>query len=178
LNSNENPYGPSPLAKKAVLDHYLDSNRYPDDWLPLLKKKLAAKWSVGEENILLGAGSSEIIGNAMAFASTKNRTALVGDPAYSVWQNQAKSFGLDIRKIPLGRDRKYDLDKMLALQTDPLAGIIYICNPNNPTGTYVELSKLKDFAKEAAKKSLVFIDEAYTEFAGLSTLANLAVEDP
>ncbi len=62
LNSNENAYGPSPAARKAILENYLTSNRYPDDMIPVLKKKIAMHWNVAEENILLGAGSSEIIG--------------------------------------------------------------------------------------------------------------------
>ena len=71
LNSNENAYGPSPLARQAILDHYLQSNRYPDDIVGDLKKKLASHWSVSEENILLGAGSSEIIGISLIAAGTK-----------------------------------------------------------------------------------------------------------
>ncbi len=89
----KNAYGPSPLAKQAILDHYLQSNRYPDDLVTELKKKLASHWSVSEENILLGAGSSEIIGLALIAAGTKFRKQfLVAEPAYSVWQGQAKAF--------------------------------------------------------------------------------------
>jgi histidinol-phosphate aminotransferase len=69
LNSNENAYGPSPFAQKAILESYKRSNRYPDDYLPLLKKKIAEHWSVGTENILLGAGSSDIIGLACLHTS-------------------------------------------------------------------------------------------------------------
>lgn len=179
LNSNENPYGPSPLAQKAILDYYLRSNRYPDDMLTSLKKKLATHWSVNEENILLGAGSSEIIGLALIAAGTKFRKQLLAaDPAYSVWQNQASALGYDAVKIPLNKDRKYDLDEMLARTKYIPATFIYICNPNNPTGTYVDPDAIRRFTETISKDSYIFIDEAYTEYADLPSLASLAISHP
>ena len=84
LNSNENAYGPSPLAQKAILNAYKRSNRYPDDYLPLLKKKIAEHWSVGTENILLGAGSSDIIGLACQHTSKTKGHILTSEPSYKV----------------------------------------------------------------------------------------------
>ena len=177
LNSNENAYGPSPLARKAILDHYLKSNRYPDDFIPLLKKKIAEHWSVGAENILLGAGSSEIIGLACLHVSNIKGDILTSEPAYKVWNGQASSFGFSFKRIVLNEDKKYDLPKMAA-SIDANTRMIYICNPNNPTGTYVEVDKLKDFAIQASQKNMVFVDEAYTEYAGLPSLANIAITNP
>ena len=180
LNSNENPYGPSPLAKQAILDHYLQSNRYPDDIINDLKKKLANHWSVKEENILMGAGSSEIIGlSLMAAAAAKfKKEFLVAEPAYSVWQNQAAALGYDATKIPLDKDRKYDLDKMLTRIKYISPAFIYICNPNNPTGTFIDPERIKKFSEGIAKDSFLFIDEAYTEYADLPSLASLAISKP
>ena len=177
LNSNENPYGPSPLAQKAMLDHYLASNRYPDDYIALLQKKIAAHWGVGAENILLGAGSSEIIGLAAALVSGKKKKVITAEPGYKVWNRQAASFGLSFERVPLTDERKIDLAAMLAAIDDATA-MVYICNPNNPTGTLVDVEPLRNFAVEAAKKIMVFIDEAYTEYAGLESLAPLAVTNP
>lgn len=179
LNSNENPYGPSPLAQKAILDFYMQSNRYPDDSITGLKKKLAAHWSVNEENILMGAGSSEIIGLSLIAAGTKfGKQFLVADPAYSVWQNQAKALGYDAAKIPLDKDRKYDLDKMLARVKYIPATFIYICNPNNPTGTFIDPDAIRRFTETIPKDTSIFIDEAYTEYADLPSLASLAISKP
>ena len=176
LNSNENAYGPSPMAKKAILDAYSTSNRYPDDYIPALKKRIASQWKVGAENILLGAGSSEIIGLSAIHVSAGKGHIIVGDPAYKVWNGQAESFGLSINRISLNQNRVHDLDKMLSSITRE-TGMIYICNPNNPTGTINNADELRNFAKEAALKTFVFIDEAYTEYAGLPSLADLAVSN-
>ena len=176
LNSNENAYGPSPMAKKAILESYTKSNRYPDDYITPLKKKIAGHWNVGTENILLGAGSSEIIGLSAIHVSANKGHILVGDPAYKVWNKQAENFGLSINRISLNQNRVHDLDKMLSSITDETS-MVYICNPNNPTGTVNKVDELRDFAKEAAKKTFVFIDEAYTEYAGLLSLADLTVSN-
>ena len=174
LNSNENPYGPSPMARQAIMESYLRSNRYPDDYIGPLKQKIANHWGVNAENILLGAGSSEIIGIAGLHASMKKKKVVTAEPAYKVWNGQATSFGLTITRTALTADKKYDLAAMSAA-IDGDTAMAYICNPNNPTGTMVEVSALKNFAEEAGKKTMVFIDEAYTEFAGLESLASLAV---
>ena len=177
LNSNENPYGPSPLAQKAMLQHYLTSNRYPDDYLLLLKKKIADHWNVSLENILLGAGSSEIIGLTCLLVSQTKKKVITAEPGYKVWNGQGESFGLEFERIPLTNERIVDLPAMQAAATDETA-MVYICNPNNPTGTFTTVNKLSNFAKEVSKKTMVFIDEAYTEYAGLESLAPLAVTNP
>jgi histidinol-phosphate aminotransferase len=177
LNSNENAYGPSPLARKAILEAYLNSNRYPDDVLPLLKKRISSHWNVGEENILLGAGSSDIIGLACHHVSKVKGHIITGDPSYRVWNGQASAFGLDFKRIPLNGDRKLDLSKM-AEAIDGDTRMVYLCNPNNPTGTFCDIAQLAERAKEASPKTFVFIDEAYTEFAELDSLASLAIKDP
>ncbi len=177
LNSNENAYGPSPLARKAMMDSYKNSNRYPDDYIPLLKKKIAEHWNVGTENILLGAGSSDIIGLACHHVAKTKGHVITAEPSYRVWNNQASSLGLSFKQIPLNEEKKTDLTKMVA-SVDNETRMIYICNPNNPTGTFAEISELKDYASAASEKTFVFIDEAYTEYADLPSLAALAVKSP
>lgn len=177
LNSNENAYGPSPLAQKAILDAYKRSNRYPDDYLPLLKKKIAEHWGVSTENILLGAGSSDIIGLACQHTSKTKGHILTSEPSYKVWNGQASSFGFSFKRIPLTDERKTDLPKVVDAINDETR-MIYFCNPNNPTGTFVDVSQLKDHAAAASKKTFVFIDEAYTEYADIPSLASLAITDP
>ena len=177
LNSNENAYGPSPAARKAILDNYLISNRYPDDIIPVLKKQIAMHWNVREENILLGAGSSEIIGLACLHVSKIKGDIVTTEPSYQVWNNQALAFGLNFKKNPLPRDGKYDLEKLYGpITTD--TRMVYICNPNNPTGTVFDVNDAERFAINAAKQTLVFIDEAYAEYAQLKTLVPIAVNNP
>jgi len=177
LNSNENAYGPSSLAQKAILNSYKNSNRYPDDYIPLLKKKIADHWSVGAENILLGAGSSDIIGlSCQHIAKTKGHI-VTAEPSYKVWNNQAGSFGLSFKRVPLNDQKKSDLSKMVEA-VDGDTRMIYFCNPNNPTGTVVDPAQLKEHSAIAAAKTFVFIDEAYTEYADLPSLATWAKTNP
>jgi len=177
LNSNENAYGPSPFAQKAILEAYKKSNRYPDDYLPLLKKKIAEHWSVGTENVLLGAGSSDIIGLACQHTAKTKGHILTSEPSYKVWNSQASSFGHSFKRIPLNSERKTDLPKVVEAINNETR-MIYFCNPNNPTGTFIEVSQLKDHVAAAAQKTFVFIDEAYTEYAELPSLASMAIGNP
>jgi len=177
LNSNENAYGPSPLAQKAMLNAYKNSNRYPDDYLPLLKKKIAEHWNVSTDNILMGAGSSDIIGLACQHAAKTKGHVVTAEPSYRVWNGQASSFGLSFNRISLNDEKKTDLKKMVdAINNE--TRMIYFCNPNNPTGTVVEVSQLKDYVSAASEKTFVLIDEAYTEYAELPSLASLAITNP
>jgi histidinol-phosphate aminotransferase len=177
LNSNENAYGPSPFAQKAIIESYKRSNRYPDDYLPLLKKKIADHWNVGTENILLGAGSSDIIGLSCQHIAKAKGHIIIADPSYRIWNAQASSFGLSFIRIPLSDGKKTDLPKMVGSINNETR-MIYFCNPNNPTGNYAEIAALKDHSLAAAEKTFVFIDEAYTEYADLPSLATIATGNP
>src|SRR5437773_10600019 len=177
LNSNENACGPGPFAQKAILGSYKNSNRYPNDCIRVLKKKLADHWNVGTENILLGAGSSDIIGLSCQNAAKTRGHVIIAEPSYRVWNGQASSFGLTFKRIPLNDERRTDLSRMVDAISNETA-MIYFCNPNNPTGTFVEVAQLKEVATAAAKKTLVFIDEAYTDYAEVSSLASLAITNP
>lgn len=177
LNSNENAYGPSPMARKAMLDTYQQSNRYPDDYIPVLKKKIAAHCGVEMEHVLLGAGSSEILGLMSLHVCKSRRKIVTAEPGYKSWNGQAEAFGAEFVRVPLTSGRKTDLAAMASAMDDSTA-MVYICNPNNPVGTFVEVAELHNFAVEAAKKTMVLIDEAYTEYAGLDSLAALAAGNP
>ena len=177
LNSNENAYGPSPAARKAMLETYLFSNRYPDDYIPLLKQKIAAHWKVGTENILLGAGSSEVIGLTCLHVSKTKGRIITTEPSYKVWNNQATAFGLSFKRNPLPRKDKQDVEMLYGPVTADTA-MVYICNPNNPTGTVLDVHEVEQYALATAKKTTVFIDEAYAEYAQQPTLAALAISTP
>jgi histidinol-phosphate aminotransferase len=178
LNGNENPYGPSPLARKAILQHYLSSNRYPDNFIPSLKQKIASHWKVKEQNILLGAGSSEIIGLTCQLAAAKSRGHIItAEPSYKVWNRQATAIGLSFKRNPLPQNSVPDLFTMWGPITHQTK-MVYICNPNNPTGTVLDVKQIEAFALRVPKQTYVFIDEAYTEYAGVDTLAPIAIQHP
>lgn len=177
LNANENAYGPSQRVREAMRQVCGASNRYPDETVNALKEKLAAFWNVTARNILLGAGSSELIGLACQLAARKGKHILTAEPAYKVWNRQAESFGLQIRRTELTAARTFNLPALLNA-IDENTGMIYICNPNNPTGTAVDFEALRTFALAAAKKTLVFVDEAYTEYASIPSLAGTAINEP
>ena len=177
LNSNENAYGPSPAVKKAMMEASANSNRYPDDQIPVLKKEIADFWDVDKDNILMGAGSSEILGLTFLSVAAVKGNIITAEPSYKIWNNQAEAFGLQMKRLPLTDKRKLDLNSMLST-VDNNTRLMYVCNPNNPTGTYVEDSTLRNFVLECSKKCMVLVDEAYTEFSNLPSLKDIAVKNP
>ncbi len=177
LNGNENAYGPSAAARKAMIEAAGNSNRYPDDQVATFKKQVAEFWKVGMENILFGAGSSEFLGLVSLLVSSNKGTIITAEPSYRVWSGQAESFGLGFKRIPVANDKTLDLAGMIsAIDSD--TRMMYLCNPNNPIGTFVEDHLLRNFVDQCSKKCMVLVDEAYTEFADLPSLKDLAVKNP
>jgi len=177
LNGNENAYGPSSATRKAMTDALAASNRYPDNQVYELKKQIADFWKVGAENVLLGAGSSEFLGLASLLVATTKGNIVTADPSYRVWNEQAESFGLQFNRIPLDNEKRLNLDNMSSA-IDKDTRMMYICNPNNPVGTYVDDHLLRIFVNESSKHCMVLVDEAYTEYALLPSLCDMAVRNP
>ena len=177
LRSNENPYGPSPLARKAFADNVNISNRYNWDVATQLISDLAKKNSVKDENILLGAGSTEILDLVAKFASLNKGNYVIGDPSYDYWTDTLDNLGLTKNKVPLTTDKKINLQAMQeAVNQD--TKLVYICNPNNPTGTICERSELVNFVTNIPLTTLVLIDEAYLDFTEQKSLYNLIDTHP
>jgi histidinol-phosphate aminotransferase len=176
LSSNENPYGPSPLAKAAFIENISISNRYNWQLTNELIHTLAKKNDVTADNILLGAGSTEILDLVARFSALKKGSLIIADPSYAYWTVTAQKLGLEKISVPLTADKKLDLDAMLkAIKPD--TKLIYICNPNNPTGTICDRNKLVSFIKEATKKSIVLVDEAYIDFTEQQSLSRLTSDN-
>ena len=179
LNSNENAYGPSVSARKAMTEALVATNRYPDEQIPVLKQKLAAFWGVGKENILLGAGSSEIIGLTISLGGIGRKSHVVtSEPSYKVWHTQANAFNYDFSLIPLNNEKKIDLEKIQSYSTKAYPTLVYLCNPNNPTGTYINPTEIENFVKTRQHIDFILIDEAYTEYAEIPSLAQFAIKQP
>lgn len=181
LRSNENPYGPSPLARKTFLDNANISNRYNWDVATQLISDLAKINSVKEDNILLGAGSTEILDLVAKFVSldkghepkvTGSANYIIADPSYDYWTVTLDNLGLKKNKVPLTTDKKINLQAMLeAVNQD--TKLVYICNPNNPTGTICEREALVEFVTKISQNTIVLIDEAYLDFTKQQSLSNI-----
>ena len=176
LSSNENPYGPSPLARAAMIENINISNRYNWELSTELIKAVAKKNNISTSNILLGAGSTEILDIVTRLSSSKKGSFLIADPSYSYWTEAAEKLGLKKITVPLTKSKQLDLGAMLtAIQSD--TRLIYICNPNNPTGSIADRAELVRFINEACKKAIVLIDEAYIDYTSQESLSALAIEN-
>lgn len=176
LRSNENPYGPSPLARKAFVDNANISNRYNWDIETQIISDLAKRNSVKDENIMLGAGSTEILDLVAKLVSTGKGNYVIADPSYDYWTVTLDNFGLTKNKVPLTTDKKINLQAMLEVINQDTK-LVYICNPNNPTGTICEREALVEFVTKIPQNTIVLIDEAYLEFTKQQSLSNMVNEN-
>ena len=163
LGSNENPYGISAKAKQAILDMMGHTNRYPFNVASLqsAKKTLGEYYKVSEDQVLITAGSGE--GLAMLARHFTKGNIVAADITFGVLPNTAKKIGTKVIEVPLTKEKVHDLPAMMKAINNETQ-LVYICNPANPTATIVKADELKRFCEEAAKKTVVLIDEAYNEF--------------
>lgn len=172
LTSNENPYGPSPLARKAMADAINAANRYPWDNTAVLMKEIGKHHALNEQHVLMGAGSSEILGLVAQLAASSKGNAITAHPTFQIWIPAAERLGLQVIRVPLTADKKHNLPAMLdKLNSD--TRLVYVCNPNNPTGTAISSGTVKSFIEEVSKKTMVLLDEAYIEYCNEPSLAGM-----
>jgi histidinol-phosphate aminotransferase len=176
LRSNENPYGPSALARNAMSNCINVSNRYNWELSDELIEKIAQKHNLTAQNILLGAGSSEILNLVALYCSKKSGNLIIAETTFDYWTVTAENAGLKKIAIPLTADKKNDLATMLKA-IEPDTKMVYVCNPNNPTGTICTSEALLNFINEATKRTKVLVDEAYLDFTDQPSLANLVTEN-
>jgi histidinol-phosphate aminotransferase len=162
LSSNENPYGPSPLAVKAMTDAFGLAWRYPDEHQQSLVDALAEMHGVAVEQILLGNGSAEILKVAAAAFTATGKKLVVGNPTFEAILAHARTAQADVVKIDLTPDYAHDLPTMLAATRD--AGLVYICNPNNPTASITHRDQIRSFVAKVPTQTIVLIDEAYHHY--------------
>jgi histidinol-phosphate aminotransferase len=163
LASNENPYGPSPKALVAARASLRKIHRYPDASSFYLKKAIAAKFRVSEDRIAIGNGSDELIVMAIRAFVSAGDEVMTATPTFLIYKIATQVHGAQIVQVPQ-KDFRYDLKAMLRAIT-PKTKMIFIANPDNPTGSYVTDTELKDFLKKVPSRCLVFMDEAYYEYA-------------
>ena len=167
LSSNENPYGPSPRALEAMTRCQSVACRYPDDVEKRVVEALASLHGVAPERIVLGCGSSEVLRLCDAAFLGAGRKLVVAEPTFEAVLQYAKVTKAEAVKLPLDADFRHDLEAM-ARACDASTGLVYICNPNNPTGTVVRGDALEAFLARVPASAVVLVDEAYHHF----------VEDP
>src|SRR5205809_1114178 len=163
LSANENPYGPSPNALKAMTNSFGLSCRYPDEHNNVLIDKVAKLNGVDHEQILLCDGSGEILKLcAETFTGKEHGTLIAADPTFEAILNNAKANGAEVVKVPLNSTFAHDLPKMHAATK---SGLIYICNPNNPTASITPKGELRDFIAKTPRERMILVDEAYFHYA-------------
>jgi histidinol-phosphate aminotransferase len=160
LNFNENPYGPSPKAREAFATCAQSAARYPDHAYREVQDALAQVHGVQRENILLGCGSTEILRVADAAFLSPGQDVVAAEPTFEAVLEYAKVAKAEPIKVPLTADYRHDLPRMAAACTSK-TGLVYVCNPNNPTGTIVSRDELGAFFERIPPATLILVDEAY-----------------
>src|SRR5262245_34176770 len=163
IDSNENPYGPSAKAREAMTRSQTISARYPDALEDEMTAALAKLHGVGPENVLLGCGSGEILRMADSAFSGPGKKVVAAEPTFEAVLAFARVVRAEPVKIPLTPDHRHDLPAMAAACQES-AGLVYVCNPNNPTGTIVTREELGKFVGNVPKSTIVLVDEAYHHF--------------
>ncbi|HET9870826.1 MAG TPA: histidinol-phosphate transaminase [bacterium] len=167
LASNENPLGPSPRVAEALRAAIDQVQRYPDGSVFYLKRALAARLGVGPERLMVGHGSNELLVLLAQVVLEPGDEVLYADPSFVVYPIAAKLFQAVGRPVPL-KDHTHDLPAFTAA-LGPRTRLVYLCNPNNPTGTVVPLLAVEAFLKTCGPDVLVVLDEAYYEYVEMKT---------
>ncbi len=168
LGSNENPYGPSPRAKEVILATIHNSFRYPDPLGADLKRALAVKHHVDAASILLGNGSHELLMQCAQVFAGPGVDVVASQFGFAVYAIAAQCAGATLRVAPCNADdhampRGHNLDAIAAAIT-PATRLIYLANPNNPTGTWYRADDFAAFMANVSANIVVVVDEAYAEF--------------
>ncbi|NDD91430.1 histidinol-phosphate transaminase [bacterium] len=187
LASNENPLGPSPRALAAVRKALRDTHRYPDAAAYSLRKALSSHLSTSEQvvtptELLLGNGSNELIDLLIRTYSVPGDAIATSQAAFVAYRVCAQAHGVRVLEAPLTADLRFNLGGILELtQRDPRVKLVFIANPNNPTGTHNTASELREFLKELAKirggSVICVLDYAYWEYVS-ERQGNEGIPDP
>ncbi len=185
LTSNENPLGPPPPAMAAIRDGFAGAGRYPSNVQPSMSDLTSAcadRLGCAPANIVLGAGSGELLKRIAQAYCNPNRHLVTATPTYLSTSGVARYLGADVRAMPLTSTGQLDLDAMA--DAAPGAGLIFVCNPNNPTGTVCSGSDLRAFMRtiqRTAPEAVIHFDEAYHEYVtnpSYETMVEAATEMP
>ena len=163
LSRNENAYGPSQKVIASMQDSLQFVNRYPDAADKALHERIAQSHSIQPDQMVLGCGSGEILNTCAAAFVGHGKKLITGLPTFEAIGRFAKILGAEVVEVPLASNYSHDLAAMLA-RTGSDTGLIYICNPNNPTASLTARKDLEDFVRKLPATTTVLIDEAYHHF--------------
>ena len=163
LASNENPFGPSPRAVEAMRRALAETHFYPDDDAPELRQALAQKHGVPVENVLVTAGATSLLEIIARTLIQPGLNAVIGERSFIVYPIATKAAGGSLKIVPMRNDG-LDLDAMAAA-VDEHTRIVFLANPNNPTGTLFDAETVEHFLSKIPPHVLVVLDEAYYDFA-------------
>jgi len=162
LASNENPYGSSPLVENYLNKVELKANIYPDGYAGKLRDALSKKLKIRPGQLLFGDGADEIISIISRSLLRPNVNAVMSKPSFVQYRHNAKVEGAEVREVPV-KDGAQDLEKMLQ-SIDEQTTIVWLCSPNNPTGTVLKTEDLVRFLDQVPSDVLVVLDEAYIHY--------------
>jgi histidinol-phosphate aminotransferase len=162
MGMNENPFGPSPLAIEAMRAALDRCNRYPDDTGYKLRQKLAHRFNVSVDEVIIGVGASDLLGVAFNAVLSPEAEVLTSEGSFVVYYLLAESTGIRMECVPL-KDYSYDLEAM-ARRINSRTRLILIANPNNPTGTIIRRKEFEKFLDRVPNHVLLVMDEAYFEY--------------
>jgi histidinol-phosphate aminotransferase len=162
MASNENPLGPSPKAMKAIKKYLGNINMYPEGGCFYLRQVIARRLRIKPEQLIFGNGSDELIELVLRAFVDEGDEVVVANPTFLMYEVASSVHGAKIKVVPT-RYFKYDL-KAMKEAVNKNTKVVFIANPNNPNGTYVTKYELEDFLKGLPKETIVFLDEAYSDF--------------
>ncbi len=177
LASNENCLGPSPKAIKAMHRAFVNAHLYPLEERENVEDKICEyhrPHHLKAKNIVLGNGSNELIILLVRALLSRNEILLNGWPSFLMYRTAAKIHNRQEIAVPLTSDLKYDLKTMLEVSRGPQSDqlkLVFIANPNNPTGSYVTQAEMRDFMEQIPKHVVIVVDEAYAEYVTQSDCA-------
>jgi histidinol-phosphate aminotransferase len=165
LDRNENAYGPSERAIAAIWEERNFANRYPDSECDCLANRIAQIQGVAPGQVVLSCGSSEILRLATVAFLGPGKKLVMASPSWSPIADFARSTGAEVVAVPLNKEYAHDLTAMLA-RIDSSTGLVYVCNPNNPTGSLTRRDDLINFIHRVPSTAYLVIDEAYHDYVG------------
>ncbi len=163
LNSNENPFGPSKKVREAVLNSLDVACRYPSMVFHPLVQQIADTEGVSKDCIVVTGGSTEGLKAAGLTYGMDKGEIIAADPTFQALLTYAENFGAYVHRVPVDANMGHDLNEM-ERRINSKTGLVFICNPNNPTGTLLDKDVLRDFCSSVSNKTMVFSDEAYYDF--------------
>ncbi len=162
LASNENPYGCSVKVQKGVCDIASKMAMYPDDSMMKLKEGLAKRFSVAQDELIIGSGSDQVIEFIMHAKADENSKILINSVTFAMYEIYAKHVGAEIIRT---QSQKHDLNEFYTLYKEHNPDIIFLCTPNNPTGDAINTQEMMSFLQKIDNDTLVVVDGAYMEYA-------------